>query len=341
MGRMPDTRTAETERLLGLIDALVYADGFDCALRIEEIHRGSRVLITQDRLIEELTARDTGLGSLISEGSGYWTLAGRTALAQMRPERIARAESLREGVERIAHWLQRFPFVRGLVLTGSVAAEDARSDADADLLVLVEPGRIATVFIVFATLSRLTRGRLFCPNFYLSMDSLSFDPSSQYIAREVLHSSPLTGAADRLLEENRWIENMFPNATRPEPSASSSRPGPVKRLVEKTLSGELGSKVEVRLKSIARRRLAVHHERFGDSIPDEVIEDLDSGRSLRFHGGNVAGDALTAYEEKMEELRSALGLENPDPRDSAPVDEPVGVGGEHTLKRRAIGRPNQ
>ena len=52
------------------------------------------------------------------------------------------------------------PFVRGVVLTGSAAAGSAGKKADADLLVIVARGRIATVFLLLGSLSRLTGRRL-------------------------------------------------------------------------------------------------------------------------------------------------------------------------------------
>ncbi|MSW96282.1 MAG: hypothetical protein F2796_05725, partial [Actinobacteria bacterium] len=146
---------------LALLDALIYADGFDCALTTTEIARGARLPIDAAQ-IERLLTEDGPLRDVTSARGGFVTLRGRESLIDERPARIERAQALQVRARRAARVAARAPFVRGLALTGSLAASDARPGADADLLVIVEPGRLASVFLILGSLSRLY-GRRVCP----------------------------------------------------------------------------------------------------------------------------------------------------------------------------------
>ena len=81
-------------------------------------------------------------------------MAGREELADQRRTRRERGLRLKRRARLVARLLQYTLFVRGIVLTGSVAADDAEGGADADMLVIVARGRIALAFVTLGTLSR-------------------------------------------------------------------------------------------------------------------------------------------------------------------------------------------
>jgi hypothetical protein len=197
--------------------------------------------------------------------------------------------------------------VRGLLLTGSAAAENAESGADLDLLVLVEPGRIATVFTILGAGSRLLGRDLFCPNHYLTTDALSIDRHDIYVARELAQALPLAGAAAALSSANRWVAELLPNALEGTAFAEAA-PGPsrIQRLLERPLRGRLGDRLERRLRALARSRLTHHHRSRGGTVPDRVLADLEAGTQLRFHGGTDADDLLDRYRRGRKALAERL-----------------------------------
>lgn len=292
--------------LVDLLDAVVYADLFDCAVSEDEIWRFSRGRIDRGRL-NEMLAEDGPMRAALSSGDGLWCLRGREPLLRQRPERRRRAVRLRNRGERVAAALGRIPFVRGLLLTGSAAAENAESGADLDLLVLVEPGRIATVFTILGAGSRLLGRDLFCPNHYLTTDALSIDRHDIYVARELAQALPLAGAAAALSNANRWVAELLPNALEGTAFAEAA-PGPsrIQRLLERPLRGRLGDRLERRLRALARSRLTHHHRSRGGTVPDRVLADLEAGTQLRFHGGTDADDLLDRYRRGRKALAERL-----------------------------------
>jgi len=296
--------------LMAIADPVIYADGFECALRLDEVRRAARVEVEPGTLEELLEARP-GLGELLTHRNGLVCLRGREELVALRPPRAERARKLRRRAGRVARLLGGLPFVRGLALTGSVAAEDAEAGADIDLLVIVEPGRIGIAFLMLGGLARISGHRLFCPNYYLATDQLDLEPDGAYLAHELLQCVPLEGAATRLQPANSWVFELFPNARAGEVRArrESRARRALQRLLERPLAGRRGERLEGKAREIATARLTNHHRENGSATSEDVVEDLRSGRALRFHGSDARSKADAAHAERRADFARALGAE--------------------------------
>jgi hypothetical protein len=191
-------------------------------------------------------------------------------------------------------------------LTGSVAADDAGSDADVDMLVTVAPGRIGTVFLLLGSASRLLRRRLFCPNYYVRPGSLGASPANAYLARELAQLCDVVtdGAPD---PRHAWLGEVFPNdCPRPgiEPELQSGTR--LQRFFELLLRGALGDRLERFARRIALARLRVHYSAIGEEVPIAVRRSLAAGQALRFHRGRVEERTLRSYEARRAEVASKL-----------------------------------
>ena len=169
------TDTPGRDERLDLLDGLIYSDVFDCALTLEELWRYCRVPVEREELAKRLHG-DPALRKVVTETDGLYCLAGRAELIEARRQGMARANVLSRRARRVAGILRALPFIRGLVLTGSAAAEDGAEDADVDVLVLVAPRRLGIVFAMLGPASRLLGRRFFCPNYYVSEDCLEMGP---------------------------------------------------------------------------------------------------------------------------------------------------------------------
>lgn len=290
---------------LDVLDAIVYGDSFDCAVTFDEVWRYARVPIDRETLRLRLR-EDAALRRVVVERDGLYCLRDRIDLLHHRAERIERARRLQRRAARVAAVLRRVPFVRGLALTGSAAAEDARASADVDLLVIVEPGRLASVFLVLAPLSRLLGRRLFCPNYYVRSDRLGVPPADVYLARELDQARGLAGTGAALRAANGWLHEVFPNAEVPPESDRPASPSLAQRMLETPLHGRLGDRLERLGKRVAARRLRAHYAAFGGDVPRDVVVSLERGERLRFHAGGIVASRMARYAARRAELATQL-----------------------------------
>jgi hypothetical protein len=298
-------RTSAVERG-DLLDALIYGDIFDCAVTLEELWRYAPIRIERDELYRRLRD-DPVLRRIVVERNGFYCLHDRTALLDKRPPRIARARRLQQRARFVGRALRHVPFVRGLILTGSTSADDATKTADVDLLVIVAAGRMGTVFLLLGSLSRLVGRRLFCPNWYMSEDSLAMAPASLYIARELMQARGLTGKADALLARNPWIPERFPNVPA-HPGVDRSLKGSTRlqRFLENRLRGVVGDRIELWARGLAAARLRAHYGEFALEVPTETMARFEAGVALGFHGYRYEHTTLKAYAARRALLQERL-----------------------------------
>lgn len=193
---------------------------------------------------------------LASQGP-YRFRPGAEAAVERRQARSRRAERLWPQARRAAAVLARFPYVRGLLVTGSLSKNSASADGDVDWLILVEPGRVWTLKSLLQVFRRAlpeaARER-FCTNYLLDTDHLQIDDRNLFTAVELATAVPVAGPRGcvDLLEANAWAARYVPGLSwsierarhaAPLPSArlDGGAPGPLARAVERAARRGWGS----------------------------------------------------------------------------------------------------
>lgn len=209
------TRPVPDRSLLEAVLATVaYADLFDFPLDAAEVQR-DLIGVAADTVetagaIEHLRRR----GELVVGGS-YLTLPGRHGLADVRRERADRAGRMWPAARRLGASLARFPYVRLVAVTGSLAAGNPDGRADIDYLIVTAPGRLWTVRALAIVLVRVARqvGVAVCPNYLLSTRALALEHQDLFTAHELLQATPVTASAvyRQMLDCNCWVERWLPN----------------------------------------------------------------------------------------------------------------------------------
>jgi len=117
---------------------------------------------------------------------------------------------------KIVSFLKFIPFVEAIFLTGSAAANNAKRDADADLMIISSPNSVwltrAIVFIVLKFLKKLKNP--ICPNIFLDLNHLEIQDKNLFTAHEVLQAKCLydrNGVEKKWLEKNKWTREYLPN----------------------------------------------------------------------------------------------------------------------------------
>jgi len=303
------------DRLLTIIEPVLYGDIFDFPVTLDEVHRFCRLPISTEQLRLAL-ADEQGAGRIVDEVDGFYVLRGREALVDTRRRRTARSRRAQRRARTLMRFVKYVPFVRGSLMTGSTATDNARQRDDLDYLVLVHPGRMWLVFGVLGTLQRLGLGRVLCVNYYLSVDSLGLTEKSPYVARELLQALPLVGGDDvrKLYGDNGWIAEIYPNASSRQAQDAAletdDREGTARNLVERfegLLGGDLGNALEVLLRRLLEHRLPAHYGKHGRQLPDEVRRRARDGEELRFHANDYPRTIADELDRRKERARSRLG----------------------------------
>lgn len=208
-----------------------YAAVFGAALRVEQVCRrlqGSRSASKQEVL---RTLRD--LPEVVHSG-GWWCLRGHLSHCKKPAELIWKKKL--SAACRAGKVMGLLPWVLGVWVTGSVAAENADEDDDLDFLIVTRHNRlwltrlIAVPFLKISGVYQSKKGAnaqlrhqseeardKWCLNLWLEENSLRVPKQQQslYTAHEVLLAKPVflrqANLQEKFLQENDWILKFFAN----------------------------------------------------------------------------------------------------------------------------------
>lgn len=278
--------TSERTLLDAVLATVAYADLFDFPLDGAEVQRDLIGVAAGEEAttaaIEHLCRR----GDLQAAGA-YLVLPGRRGLAELRWERSERAGRMWPVAQRLGETISRFPYVRLVAVTGSLAAGNPDARADVDYLIVTAPGRLWTVRALAILLVRLARqaGVVICPNYLLSARALALDHRDLFTAHELLQATPVAASAvyRHMLDSNRWAEHWLPNRYRrsralPPTLPDSSR---FQQYGEALLGGMLGDRFEVWEARRKQRRLG--QDGLGRFSADVCEGHFGKGRRRTLH----------------------------------------------------------
>jgi hypothetical protein len=194
------------------VQTLVYADVFDYALTSSEIHRYLIGTGAAAQDIQETLNGNRLVPHFIERHGEFYTLPGRSVAVAVRQRRQAIANRLWPHALRYGRLIARLPFVRMVAVTGALAVDNVEPEADIDLLVVTQPGRLwlcRALVIAVVKLAR-RRGDVICPNYFLSERVLELAERNLFTAHEFAQMVPLAGQPvyHHMRALNRWVEDF-------------------------------------------------------------------------------------------------------------------------------------
>jgi len=172
------------------------------------------------------TLNASTLKQYIDQENGFYFLkeftppkAGRD-LYRLRIERQKISDELWKKSIKIIKWIQIVPFIKMVLMNGSMAIHNAKKESDIDLLIVVKNKRIwLTRFLItafFQITGRRRHGKKvanrFCLNHYIADNNLKISTASLRIAY-LAHLVPVLeleqGIYNRFQFENRWAGNYL------------------------------------------------------------------------------------------------------------------------------------
>jgi len=204
----PPSADARTD----VLRLVLYFDIFQHPLRDAELVR--LVDPARPERVHEAVARLAASGELEHRQSHLYR-PGRKELIARRKERAANAERLWPLAKVAAATLTRLPFVRGVLVTGSLSKLSTAPGDDVDFMILTAPGRVWTLHSLLQVARRSwprALRDLFGNNYMLAEDRPLIGDRNLFTAIELATAVPMAGpvACARLMEANDWVRTFVP-----------------------------------------------------------------------------------------------------------------------------------
>jgi len=293
-----------------IMATLAYFDIFDLALNAEEIRRYvlGRML-SKDELKENLAK--LLVSKKIEEVEGFYCLAGRGEILELRQIKHQIAEKFRHWSYQ-KQWLFGFvPFIKGVYLCNNLSYDGVTKNSDIDIFVVTQRGRIfltRTILTVLAHLFGVRRHgnkivKRFCLSLYVSEDALNMENllisrGDIYMAYWMLGLEPLVGNVNMVIKENSWLNRFFGQLNqRISGKNLSIRKNWLAKFSEFILARNFGDLLEIKLAKYFKKRYLINKASLGEKASVIVSE-----RVLKYHNLDRRADFKKSWEERLERL---------------------------------------
>jgi predicted nucleotidyltransferase len=179
----------------------------------------------------------------------FYSLQNDRSLAERRKIGNKRATELLAKAEKISKRLYKFPYVRGVAISGSVSKNFADEQADIDYFIITKANRlwIARTFLHLYKKNPFLKKRneYYCMNYFLDEADLVIEEKNIYTATELYTIIPMAcnGSMKNLFEANSWSHRYFPNLSFPPVKEQKNFPW-YKRSTEAVFNNKLGDWLE-------------------------------------------------------------------------------------------------
>jgi hypothetical protein len=241
-----------------ILATLTYFNLFDYPLTKREIF----IFLSH---ADELPEFENALNFLIEESlvfrvNEYYSLHNNFSLSERRNKGNEKAIELLKKANKAAAFIGRFPYIRGVAVSGSLSKNFADENADIDFFIITAANRlwIARTFLhAFKKLTFLFKMQhYFCMNYFIDEDEPEIIEKNIYTATEIATLLPLQGAEafEKFYKANIWTKNFLPNNYMRISSAQHINRNGIKNIIEKIFSNRFGGLLDSYFMKITYKR---------------------------------------------------------------------------------------
>jgi hypothetical protein len=291
-----------------VLRTLLYYDIFEHALTAEEMFTlFPRNSVTQAQFAGELEAmaargeivRDQGFYQLPTRPGGFATVRSRKSALARKRLRIARV---------MAKIMKRFPFVRGVFVSGDLSKGVAYDASDIDYVIVTAPRRLwicRTLLIFFKKVFLLNSKKFWCLNSFVTEDAMAASERNYFTATEIAHLKPLFNMEVflRYMNANAWIKEYFPNfrVFALSDNETDGRRSLLQRPAELLFTGRWADALDRRTMEWMRSVWTRRYPEFDEETRNRLFRCTPKESSA--YAGNFSDRILGLYRARLAEYR--------------------------------------
>jgi hypothetical protein len=287
----------------GILQHLLYSEIFAHPLNQEELIRfaGTEIPPTLDELHEAL--QDLQSDGLLLLHDNHACVFDLTDKIERRRIASERANQLFDKAIRVSKFIQKFPFVEGVGISGSLSKGILHDDGDFDFFIIVKPNRVwvaRTLMILYKKIFLLNSRKYFCVNYFIDSEHLEIEEKNRFTAVEVATLIPAAGPIfDAFYQNNTWVNTFFPGKARTNYETHVSKKPLWSRMLQGVFSGKFGNWADQRAMKTTLNRWK---NKFGDFDDNKFELTMKSRKYVsKHHPNDFQNKVLNKYESLRQE----------------------------------------
>jgi predicted nucleotidyltransferase len=295
-----------------ILKTLLYYDIFAHPLRSEEIFAFlPRNSVSLDIVKKCLAEFSEGGTAPFAEKDGFYYIKPSVENITNRLKKEEYSRRMWKRAQFVTHVIKRFPFVRAVMITGSLSKNSSDTKSDLDFMVITKAGRLwisRTLLMLFKKIFLLNSYKYFCINYFVAEDSLEIEDKNIFSATEVatvkfMYNRDLLA---KFLESNNWIKSYFPNYVLCDPMLHSpgcrinNSPSLLQRLFELPFFGPVGKWLNNKLMLSTIKHWNKRYAHVPE--PDRNHMFRSTPGVSKTHPGNMQKKILGLYDKKLKDF---------------------------------------
>ena len=290
-----------------IVKALLYFDLFNYPLKPDEVYcnlQTNHVTIAEvARELQQLTK-----AMVLFQSGEYFSLQHTHDLISRRISGNRMAEEYMRIAERRARLIYQFPFVRAVMISGSLSKDYADEQTDIDFFIITAPKRLwvaRTLLVLFKRIFLLNSHKFFCVNYFIDEEHLEIEEKNLFTATELSTLLPMHGSElyHRFVSCNAWVREILPHVQEKTVKAGAGHDTNnwLKRSLEYVLDSTIGSWLEKKFMRLTQLRWKRRYER-ALSPDDFGIAFKSKDYVSKNHPDNFQRRVMDRYQQKLEEF---------------------------------------
>ncbi|NCI50628.1 hypothetical protein GWC95_11885 [Sediminibacterium roseum] len=240
----------------------------------------------------------------------YYSLQNEPGLEQRRILGNNRAMGLLLTAHRIGRTLYKFPFVRGVGISGSLSKNYADPDADIDYFIITSKNHLWIARTFLHALKKLSflagKQHWFCMNYFVDEEALLIAEKNVFTATEVVTLKPVCGAKglQSFYNANLWAIDYFPNHAPIAFAETRRKPFLVKSFLEKLMNNRLGNSIDNALMRITAKRWAKKEENHQLNSKGNPLALIAGKHFARPNPEHFQKKIMNSVEERIQRIEN-------------------------------------
>jgi hypothetical protein len=277
-----------------ILKQLLYSEVFGHPLNSNEL---ARYISCQQNELEDVLCQ-LQKEQLIIKNADFFYLFESDNKINKRISGQNKANQLRAKAFKVGAFIQRFPFVEGVAISGSLSKGILHDDGDFDFFIITQKNRLwiaRTLLVLYKKIFLLNSRKYFCVNYFIDDSSLEITEQNRFTATEIVTLIPIAGDIfPSFYTCNSWTKHYF-NTPHQEVAIQKQQKNWFSKWIMWLFKGSLGEKTDI---WCMRKTLKRWQKKFSDFDDEKFDLTLKSRRYVsKHHPNDFQTKVLTKYDE--------------------------------------------
>lgn len=252
-----------------------------------------------------------------AEKNGYYYIKPNNQFVESRINKEAYSKKIWKKAWLATHVIKRFPFVRCIMITGTLSKNSSDSDSDLDFMIITAPDRLwiaRTLLMLFKKIFLLNSKKHFCINYCITEDNLTIKQRNIFTATEIatIKSTYKPELAEKFVISNSWVKDCFPNYILNDKSLHKAgckvqnRRSMLQAIWEFFFPGKIGDKIDFMLMNKTKEHWKKKYPQFDETERNDRLKT--ERNESKVHPQSVQGKILDMYREKLSKYNLLLSF---------------------------------